>query len=56
MLFEHKYKLLCNNGIDKANTNCIVNGSAKVELRGQCRKEKFIINFKTAQERLKPKN
>jgi hypothetical protein len=39
-LHDTRYQLECNYGIGKANTNGFINGGTKIELSGDCRKEK----------------
>jgi hypothetical protein len=53
ILFDNQYELQCNYGIGKADTNGFINGGTKVELRGECRKEKNYYQFKNGTKTLK---
>ena len=53
ILQDKWYELRCNYGIGKANTNGFINGGAKVELSGECRKEKNYYQFQNGTKTLK---
>jgi hypothetical protein len=51
--FDNQYKLQCNYGIGQANTNGFINGGTKVELKGECKKEKNYYQFISGTKTLK---
>ena len=53
ILQDKWYELQCNYGIGKANTNGFINGGVKVELTGECRKEKNYYQFQNGTKTLK---
>lgn len=53
ILQNNEYQLQCNYGIGKANTNGFINGGAKIELRGEYKKEKNYYQFQNGTKTLK---
>ena len=53
ILFDNRYELQCNYGMGKANTNGFINGGGKLELRGECGKEKNYFHFQNGTKTLK---
>lgn len=52
-LKDNQYRLYCNYGIGKANTNGFINGGIKIELSGKYRKEKNYYLFQNGTQTLK---
>src|SRR6266516_2222905 len=50
---NNRYYLQCNYGIGKPNTNSFINGGTKIELRGECRKEKNYYQLRNGPKTLR---
>lgn len=53
ILQDNRYRLHCNYGIGKPNTNGFINGGEKIELSGAWNKEKNIIHLRNGEKSLK---
>lgn len=53
ILRDNRYQLQCNYGIGKANTNGFINGGTRIELSGDCKKEKNYYQFQNGTRTLK---